>query len=181
MTFDQLYAIAERQGTVQWGRDGVIEHLRLSKDKKVIRARPIKQSKVHTIRRHKDVVSFNCIEVDSITKVPIKPTIFDLKAVAVPNGSPIAIGALPEIAPGVKAVVVEDTDGFYVPVISAENPGSGDVSRFLDALPRDVRIVFSTVLSPKLAEMLQRRGFQPVTLNTGNEEFDAFERLPEGT
>lgn len=85
MTFDQLYAIAERQGTVQWGRDGVIEHLRLSKDKKVIRARPIKQSKVHTIRRHKDVVSFNCIEVDSITKVPIKPTIFDLKAVAVPK------------------------------------------------------------------------------------------------
>lgn len=192
MTFDQLYAIAERQGTVQWGRSGIIEHLRLSKDKKVIRARPIKQSKMHTIRRRKDVITFNCVEVDSVTKAPIKPTIFDLQAVAIPEGTPMLPGGEKEIAPGVQGVVIKHDlerldppirGGFAIPFIMATEPGMGAVGRFLDSLPRDTWIFFSTVLNPVLEEMLLRRGFvkgQAVDPVHG-EQFDVLERLPEST
>lgn len=189
MTFEQLYAIAERHGTVQWGRSGIIEHLHVSKDKKVVMARPIKQPKKHAIWRRKH--PFNCIEVDSVTKVPIKPTLFDLKAVAIPEGTPMLPGGEKEIAPGVRGIVIEHDlerldppirGGFAIPFIMATEPGMGAVGRFLDSLPRDTWIFFSTVLNPVLEEMLLRRGFvrgQAVDPIHG-EQFDVLERLPEG-
>ena len=72
-------------------------------------------------------------------------------------------GAFPDltlVAPGVKADIHDEgIRGIYIPVIMALVPGSGDVGRYLDALPRDRRIVFPTVISNRLIGMLERRGF----------------------
>ena len=57
-----------------------------------------------------------------------------------------------------------DVDGaLYVPIIEAERPGSGDVGRYLDSLPRDRRVVIPNVMSERLAGMLERRGFTLTT------------------
>lgn len=48
-----------------------------------------------------------------------------------------------------------------VAFIAAKNPGNGDVAEWLDALPKDKKIVFKDVMSPHLAAMLERRGFEP--------------------
>jgi hypothetical protein len=71
-----------------------------------------------------------------------------------------ASGGLVEIGPGVNGYLFDlGEQGLYIPFIEAQNPGSGDVARYLDNLPRDRRIVFPTVLSPRLLGMLKRRGF----------------------
>ena len=62
-------------------------------------------------------------------------------------------------APGVNGYSVETPEGLYIPVVMATNPGSGEVGRWLDSLPKDRRIVFASVFSPRLAGMLQRRGW----------------------
>jgi hypothetical protein len=66
------------------------------------------------------------------------------------------------IAPGVYGWLFDMPNGIYIPVISATNPGSGDVGRFLDSLPKDRAIKFPTVMSPVLRGMLLRRGFLDV-------------------
>lgn len=63
------------------------------------------------------------------------------------------------LAPGVYGWRFDTPEGIYIPVISAACPGSGDVARFIDSLPKDRRIVFSTVISPVLRKMLLKRGF----------------------
>lgn len=64
-----------------------------------------------------------------------------------------------ELALGVWGHRFDTPDGIYIPVINAIRPGSGEVGRFLDSLPRDRRVVFPTVLSERLRGMLERRGF----------------------
>lgn len=67
------------------------------------------------------------------------------------------------LAPGVRGYTVDLGErGLYVPLIEAENPGSGDVGRYLDSLPRDRRVVVPNVVSARLLGMLQRRGFSAV-------------------
>lgn len=75
------------------------------------------------------------------------------------EGDPIDMGNEPILAPGVRGVLFDRADGIWIPYIRAENPGSGDVGRYLDSLPTDRRILFPTVLSPRLREMLERRGY----------------------
>lgn len=74
-------------------------------------------------------------------------------------GEPIVPGQEPEIAPGVHGTAFDMFDGIYIPLVRATQEGNGDVSRFLDALPRDRRVVFPNVVSDKLRAMLERRGF----------------------
>lgn len=69
---------------------------------------------------------------------------------------------LETLAPGVLGYTCDTPDGLYVPFISAEQPGNGDVSRYLDSLTRERRVVSPNVISKRLAEMLIRRGFTPV-------------------
>lgn len=69
-------------------------------------------------------------------------------------------GREPELAPGVRGYLLEESDGIWIPIISAASEGSGDVARFLDSLPRDKAIHFPAVLNPRLAGMLARRGFE---------------------
>jgi CRISPR/Cas system CMR subunit Cmr4 (Cas7 group RAMP superfamily) len=64
------------------------------------------------------------------------------------------------LAPGVYGNRFDTAQGIYIPVITAVHPGSGEVSRFLDNLPRDRTIKFPTVLSGRLRGMLLRRGFR---------------------
>jgi len=68
-------------------------------------------------------------------------------------------GEEPQLAPGVRGILFNVEEGIYIPFIAADNPGNGDVARFLDALPTDMRVVFPTVISGKLAKMLEKRGF----------------------
>lgn len=64
-----------------------------------------------------------------------------------------------QLAPGVHGWLFDTPDGIYIPIINADHPGSGDVGRFLDSLPKDRAVKFPTVLSAVLRGMLLRRGF----------------------
>lgn len=74
-------------------------------------------------------------------------------------GDPITPGDEPELGPGVRGCAFDTPKGIYIPLLRAEQPGSGDVARFLDALPTDRRVAFPCVISVWLAEMLRKRGF----------------------
>lgn len=91
-------------------------------------------------------------------------------------------GQEPVVAPGVRAVVFDTPTGIYIPVITAERPGNGEVARYLDALPTDRRIVFPTVISAQLRAMLERRGFRPNVewAPEFQEHVDIYERLGSG-
>jgi hypothetical protein len=65
----------------------------------------------------------------------------------------------PRLAQGVRGWAFNTNNGIYITAIRAEEPGSGHVSRFLDMLPVNQRVVFPVVISPKLRAMLDRRGF----------------------
>lgn len=75
------------------------------------------------------------------------------------EGDPIDMGNEPLLGPGVRGLLFDRLDGVWIPYIRAEKPGSGDVGRYLNSLPTDRRIIFPTVLSPQLREMLERRGY----------------------
>jgi hypothetical protein len=66
----------------------------------------------------------------------------------------------PRVAPGVLAFIHEVAGMLVIPSVIAERPGSGDVARWLDTLPRRRGVVFVEVMSDRLAEMLARRGFR---------------------
>ncbi len=84
-------------------------------------------------------------------------------------GEPLTLQTVPngslmneyQLAPGVFGYAVEVDGSIYVPVITAENPGSGQVGAFLDRLPENVRI--PNVLSRRLLGMLTRRGWRLTT------------------
>ena len=63
------------------------------------------------------------------------------------------------LAPGVHGWLFDTPNGIYIPIITADRPGSGEVGRFLDGLPKDRDVKFPCVLSPILRGMLLRRGF----------------------
>lgn len=66
------------------------------------------------------------------------------------------------LAPGVYGHLFDTPNGVYIPVITAANPGSGEVGRFLNSLPKNRAVKFATVMSPVLRGMLRRRGFVDV-------------------
>lgn len=65
------------------------------------------------------------------------------------------------LAPGVYGYTVETKQGTYIPIIGAQDEGSGAVGRYLDGLDRSRTWKFPTVISSRLVGMLQRRGWQP--------------------
>lgn len=77
------------------------------------------------------------------------------------EGDPITLGAEPLLAPGVRGTAFDTPAGIYIPLITADDEGSGAVGAFLDALPTDRRVVFPNVISARLEGMLVRRGFTP--------------------
>lgn len=62
---------------------------------------------------------------------------------------------------GVK-VLSDDEDVTYFPIIMATKPGSGDVGRWLDALPKHKTYRIPGVINAKLAGMLTRRGWKQI-------------------
>lgn len=66
---------------------------------------------------------------------------------------------LERLAPGVRGYTIEEDDAIYIPMIVAEDEGSGDVGAYLDSLPTDRIIKIPDVISPRLREMLLRRGY----------------------
>lgn len=78
-----------------------------------------------------------------------------------PAAPPFMGRPLLPLAPGVLGLLDDDahTGQLVLLLVVAEVPGAGDVARFLDRLPRDRFIVVPNVIDPKLAGMLQRRGF----------------------
>jgi hypothetical protein len=75
------------------------------------------------------------------------------------EGDVITPGEEPQLAPGVRGIAFDTPTGIYIPLVRAEQRGAGAVSRFLDSLPKDRRVVFPCVISRRLGEMLLRRGF----------------------
>lgn len=91
----------------------------------------------------------------------------------------LRIGEEPELAPGVKGYTIDNDDGLWIPVIYAENQGSGQVAAYLDSLPTDRQVTFPNVMNPKLAEMLARRNFHLVQLHHPDVgRYDAWRRKP---
>lgn len=85
------------------------------------------------------------------------------------QGDAVVPGAEPWLSFGVRGTAFDlGADGIYIPLISAEWPGNGDVSRFLNGLTRARRVVVPTVISGKLRSMLLRRGFVD-EIENGNE------------
>jgi hypothetical protein len=60
-------------------------------------------------------------------------------------------------APGVIGFRYEFHGTTYYPIVTATNPGNGDVGRWLDSLSG--RVGFVEVLSKQFAGMLDRRGY----------------------
>lgn len=74
-------------------------------------------------------------------------------------GTPCTPGKEPILAPGVRGFLFDRPDAIYIPVIYAEKEKAGNVSKYLDSLPKDRNVVFCTVVSSDLREMLTRRGY----------------------
>jgi hypothetical protein len=68
-------------------------------------------------------------------------------------------GQLEELAPGLRGYTVEVDGALYIPMVMADEPGSGALSAYLDSLPHDKTIKFPTVISRILREALERRGY----------------------
>jgi hypothetical protein len=77
------------------------------------------------------------------------------------EGETITLSVLrePRLAKGVRGYAFDTLNGIYITALRAEKPGSGHVSKFLDSLPKDQRVVFPVVVNSKLRDMLVRRGY----------------------
>ena len=73
---------------------------------------------------------------------------------------------LSRLALGVKGYAILKGGAYYIPIIEAEQEGSGDVGRFLDALDPAVTFKIPCVINARLAMMLVRRGFRRVVEHT---------------
>lgn len=76
------------------------------------------------------------------------------------------------LAPGVVGVILDEPHLLHLFWLEALHPGRGEVSHYLDQLPRDKTIHAHTVLNPKMKGMLARRGFVYVP------HVDLWERTP---
>lgn len=68
-----------------------------------------------------------------------------------------AISIYPEVFPGVYGDIVIRGNITFINILWAEIEGSGQVGKYLDQL--DKIIIVPTVISPRLAGMLERRGY----------------------
>jgi hypothetical protein len=93
------------------------------------------------------------------------------EAVTKTEGDPL--GALDVMGEGVLGYTVEHEDATYIPLIVATHPGTGEVGRWLDELSGNVTWKIPTVVSGRLAGMLERRGW--VLTVEHSEEFGAVE------
>ena len=80
-------------------------------------------------------------------------------------GGLLKIGQEPILAPGVRGILFDEPDGVTVTAVFAEKEGDGAVSAWLDGLPKDRQVTFTTVLNPRLGGMLARRGYEPILLH----------------
>lgn len=99
------------------------------------------------------------------------------------EGTVMRPGEEPVLGPGVRGTAFDTPKGIYIPLISADREGSGNVSAFLDSLPADRRVVFPCVINSKLAGMLQRRGFSlSVEYDSMSGGFvEVYQRCPSAT
>jgi len=88
-------------------------------------------------------------------------------------GSIMEPGKEPELAPGVQGYVIVADGVYYIPVVAAVTPGNGDVSRWLNTLPRNLAISFPTVVNERFAKMLRKRGF------SYDEKYEGYARKAE--
>lgn len=65
----------------------------------------------------------------------------------------------PRLAEGVRGFAFDTHNGIYITAVHADRIGSGHVSKFLDSLPKNRRVVFPVVVNAKLRGMLMRRGY----------------------
>jgi hypothetical protein len=92
---------------------------------------------------------------------------------------PDILRQLPVLAPGVRGYAMESDGAIYIPVIIADNPGSGDVGRYLDGLPPDRTIRVPNLTSEILEGMLRRRNFDVIVeLAPNGDKVDVWERKP---
>lgn len=63
------------------------------------------------------------------------------------------------LAPGVRGYAVKHEGRYYIPLVYAQNPGHGDMGRFLDSLHPLCCLV--NIANPRLRGMLKRRGWLP--------------------
>ena len=71
-------------------------------------------------------------------------------------GTVLTVGSEPDIYPGVKGYAMEHKGLIYIPMVFGQ--GDGQVGKFLDELSPRCRMV--NVISARLQEMLQRRGWK---------------------
>lgn len=65
-----------------------------------------------------------------------------------------------KLAPGVYGWTRDLADGsLEIPSLRAEHEGDGSVGKYINSLPRDRKIIVPLVTNPRLAGMLDRRGF----------------------
>jgi hypothetical protein len=95
------------------------------------------------------------------------------------EGDVISPGEMPVIWPGVLGVWFDEPEGIYVASVYAIKQGNGDVGRMIDAMPKDRRIVFTTVISERLEGMLFRRGYQQLTEYYEDEPYSVMVRSAE--
>ena len=89
---------------------------------------------------------------------------------------------LPTLALGVRGIRIDYDRCAYFPYLIATDPGSGDMGAFLDGLQRKPgRWRFPAVISGKLADMLERRGFRCRWATVGDDVIDVWSLdVPEG-
>lgn len=88
---------------------------------------------------------------------------------------------LTELAPGIWGVVIDlGARGLYISYVESRDHGSRAFVRWLDSLPTNRRLVGTSVVNPKLARMLARRGWRPSTewVAEYGVECAVWERLP---
>lgn len=68
------------------------------------------------------------------------------------------VGDLDEVAPGILGDVVERGGTVFVNILWSEDPGKGNVTRWLDSL-RGRRVICPAVISRRFALQLERHGF----------------------
>jgi hypothetical protein len=82
---------------------------------------------------------------------------------------------LPVLALGVRGVRIDHERAAFFPYLIATDPGSGDMAAFLDGLTRTPgRWRFPAVISGKLADMLERRGFKCRWADVGGDVIDVW-------
>jgi len=92
------------------------------------------------------------------------------------QGETFVPGQEPTLAPGVRGYTLDVDGALWVPLIYAEDEGSGQVGDYLDSLPFNRTVVVPNILSGRLAGMLQRRGFSPSVAEYEEGSIDAMIR-----